>query len=873
MDNKKMSVYDFVDILKVIKTDSKDLNGIEIWAHTSEKKKNETLTEHTECSIKYFKRLAEERNLNVVFNNFTNKFFSEDEVESKLLFEKLLINIVNFHDFGKINPSYQKNVLGNKKFPQFDIECLDGNRHSILSAAIYFDYFINEVNQTQLEERKKRKLKYFVFLNSYIISRHHSDLGGTETGGNPLDAFRRNFLKENEIFNILISIKEGKFSSLYYDSFSNNIEITSVKYSTVIENGKNAFYDSFDKDRHKWIALYVYSYIRFMYSILISCDYYATSEYKCGVEIRDYGSLNEIDEINNVYENTHRIQRIRENNLDKDDSEDINVLRNAMFLECEENLLKNKGKQTYFLEAPTGSGKSNMSVNASLKLLDETIKKIIYVYPFNTLIEQNIKSLNTIFEGSHVMNKVSVINSIYPIKKDRKKFETLKSKEDEEQFYQRILLDRQFLNYPFILTTHVNLFDIMFGCSKEAAISFYQLSNSVIVLDEIQSYKNDIWAEIMYFLKSFSEILNIKVVIMSATLPRIDYLTEIENGIHENADTIHLITNRSRYFEDKRFRKRVNISFELLNHSMDNEALSNHIVKNSGNDRNILVEFIKKNSTYEFYDFLLNKDLDNINIYCLTGDYNQADRERVLKKISESKGNILIATQVIEAGVDIDMDIGYKDISKLDSEEQFLGRINRNYRSEFGKAFFFKMDSASGIYKNDFRIEPEYTIIQPEMQEILLNKRFDLYYSEILKRIKLSLNMRLDKKGIDSFIAVVEKLDFYEIQKRMELIKDDDWNVSVFIPRIITLSDGTEINGNDVWEEYKQLLADKEMEYAKKQVELSEVKSKFSYFVYKVNRTYDFNYNDRIGEMYFLQDGEQYLKEGHLDFEGASLFV
>ncbi len=46
----------------------------------------------------------------------------------------------------------------------------------------------------------------------------------------------------------------------------------------------------------------------------------------------------------------------------------------------------------------------------------------------------------------------------------------------------------------------------------------------------------------------------------------------------------------------------------------------------------------------------------------------------------KDKAVILVATQVVEAGIDIDMDIGYKDISKLDSEEQFIGRINRNFK-------------------------------------------------------------------------------------------------------------------------------------------------------------------------------------------------
>ena len=56
----------------------------------------------------------------------------------------------------------------------------------------------------------------------------------------------------------------------------------------------------------------------------------------------------------------------------------------------------------------------------------------------------------------------------------------------------------------------------------------------------------------------------------------------------------------------------------------------------------------------------------------MTGDDNQIDRKRILREMDtadKDKAVILVATQVVEAGIDIDMDIGYKDISKLDSEE------------------------------------------------------------------------------------------------------------------------------------------------------------------------------------------------------------
>ena len=46
---------------------------------------------------------------------------------------------------------------------------------------------------------------------------------------------------------------------------------------------------------------------------------------------------------------------------------DINKLRSCMFLETEKELINSPAECIYFLEAPTGSGKSNMALNLSFQ--------------------------------------------------------------------------------------------------------------------------------------------------------------------------------------------------------------------------------------------------------------------------------------------------------------------------------------------------------------------------------------------------------------------------------------------------------------------------------------------------------------------------
>ena len=164
--------------------------------------------------------------------------------------------------------------------------------------------------------------------------------------------------------------------------------------------------------------------------------------------------------------------------------------------------------------------------------------KIIYVYPFNNLVEQNKASIEEIFKGYDVLKDMAVVNSITPIKSEM----NMKKECGEEvpEYYMRALLDRQFLNYPVILTTHVNLFQTMFGTEREAVFGFHQLVGSVIVLDEIQSYKNTLWTEIMMFLQYFCKFLHTKVLIMSATLPNLALLTGKEDGVQRPVSYTHL---------------------------------------------------------------------------------------------------------------------------------------------------------------------------------------------------------------------------------------------------------------------------------------------------------------------------------------------
>lgn len=827
-------------------------------------KNPEILKEHVDRCYHYFEELWEHKNFKAVFENFQKELAPELSDEGIKLFYSLIVNVIIFHDCGKINPRFQSIKMKNTLKKWTAIDCLDGTKHSILSAAIYFDYFYEKIQESLLSKDEKNMIHVFMLVNAYVISRHHGNLSGFE-------AFLEEFQQNQQLADIFSCMNQGVFAEVYHGPFCKK-GLHSVNMP--MQNKRK--YDSFSEKQSLQLGLY--AYIRFLFSVLVSCDYYATSEYDNGIQMSAFGTI-ENTEFVTQYEQSERVKQIRRLNPEScvDDKKDINILRNRMFYEAEQTLLENKDANVAFAEAPTGSGKSNLAMNCSLKLLDKNINKIFYVYPFNTLVEQNYDTLEKIYGQTDIFKSIAVINSITPIPLNgtRKFWENL-DKEENEKFYQKALLDRQFLNYPFILTTHANLFQIMFGCEREAAISFYQLAGSVVVLDEIQSYKNVLWTEIMMFLQCYSRLLNMKIIIMSATLPKLDMLT----GNHEKV--VNLIKNPEKYFQDARFKKRVALSYELLypDRKTEMKELYAHVLGQAQKGRKLLMEFITKTSAEKFYHMLTESGREDLQIFCMTGDDNQIDRKRILREMDtadKDKAVILVATQVVEAGIDIDMDIGYKDISKLDSEEQFIGRINRNFKRK-GVVYFFDMDNESGIYKEDYRVDTAYTLRKDEMKQLLADKNFGKYYDYILKGIRKYRNDRKNENGIEAFVDNVKKLDFVWISQKMKLIdKNDDWKMSVYFAREITTDTGEIIDGKQVWERYRELLSDMTMNYAKKQILLSEVKSKMSYFIYQIKIDNSLDYNDRIGELYLIEDAEQYFENGRLNtdkfYSQGNLFV
>ena len=784
------------------------MDNTSIWAHTHDgEKPSETLGEHSRLCLDYYDQYCKKKGIDKIILNTISACGCND-MEAATVYA-LFVNAIYLHDIGKINPCYQSRRLRNPAYKGTDFDYDGNSNHALPSAYIYMCECLPHI-----EGESKRKLSLFLFAFGYCIARHHGYLKNTH-------GFRDNIM--------------SCWVAGYYN------KTLDLKKNSILTTDKG--YDRLKKEIVDETAFYILC--KLLFAVITACDYCATAEYKTGTKL-DISVIENIDELWANYENGSIYKGILEFQKNQDYFQDtpINALRSEMFLKAQEQLQKNSLGNIYYLEAPTGSGKTNSSINLMLNILKDNpqINNAFYIFPFNTLVEQTAETLEKYFNKD---TDFVVLNSITPIVV--KKYDN-----SEEPDYDYSYLGRIFNNYPIVVTSHVNLFNALFGCGKEQVFPLIKLCNSVIIIDEIQSYKSRIWRHIIIFFNKYAKLLNIKIIIMSATLPKLDKMLGEDKG-----KFISLIDNPGKYYQNPLFRDRVQINLSLLKHKkIDLEFLANKVLHFK--DKKVLVEFISKKTARKFFN-ILSKQAD-LHVIELTGDDNAKRRKEMIEEIKNAYSIIVVATQVIEAGMDIDLDIGFKDISTPDAEEQFMGRLNRSCKKIDSIAYFFNYDDAVQIYKGDIRTN--YPITDQLIAQMLHSKDFEGIYTRVLSDLKNETD-RLNRKNIKNLFKLCLEMQFDKVQKELRLI---DGNRQVFLAYEIETEDGL-LNGRDVWKKYKAICQTKEMGYAQKKVNLSLMVEEMSYFTFSVYGLEDkeLRCEEEFGGYYYIENGENFIEDGKFD--------
>ena len=397
-------------------------------------------------------------------------------------------------------------------------------------------------------------------------------------------------------------------------------------------------------------------------------------------------------------------------------NEILQTLKNAPHLE-----------ETYIftLTAPTGAGKTLSSLQAALHIKEQCgSSKIIYAVPYINIIEQSKDDYKNIF-GQDVFCHYSISG--------------IEDYKDTDLNIDQALIEIESWENNIILTTFVQLFHTIISPRNRTAKKIKNLYNSIIILDEIQAvpenYKALIGAMIFYMAKYYKT----RFILMTATQPEIlEYANKAE-FIQEDVNILTLLPNYKTYFTNQKARTR------LIYHpsKITTDELCDHIIKNHPDKQQsvlIVVNTIKRSK--EIYNNL--KDIYS-NIYYLSTSLYPEHRRAVIKKVKKlieaGKSVVLVTTQSIEAGVDLDFDIGYRDLAPWESLVQVAGRVNRKGSKPISDVHIIRIKDGD---KEDWKyIYPGYgiqyvmeifddysnIINEPDYQEIT-----ELYYEKMLSQ-------------------------------------------------------------------------------------------------------------------------------------------
>lgn len=329
----------------------------------------------------------------------------------------------------------------------------------------------------------------------------------------------------------------------------------------------------------------------------------------------------------------------------------------------------------YRLTVPTGAGKTLSALRFALRHAEKyKKKKIFYVAPYNSILEQNAKEWRDVLaEEGIVLEHHS--NVIHEGRAERIQYELLTENWES----------------PVIATTAVQLLNALFSSRTSDVRRMQSLCNSVLIFDEVQAIPVRCISLFNMAVNFMSEFCNTTVVLCSATQPLFDKLKKNSLLPPEN-----MAGDPAKYTEA--FRRTSLIDCTQMNPSgFTIESLCDFILEKMTDQSRILVIVNTKKCAENLYHELKLYSAERFRLYHLSTNMCAANREEKIKEIrkileeSPKKPMICVSTQLIEAGVDLSFDTVVRSLAGLDSIIQAAGRCNRHGEEKNGNVYIVKM--------------------------------------------------------------------------------------------------------------------------------------------------------------------------------------
>lgn len=418
--------------------------------------------------------------------------------------------------------------------------------------------------------------------------------------------------------------------------------------------------------------------------------------------------------------------------------------------------------EIYLMNMPTGSGKTLCSVKYALERAIRTGKKrIIYVIPYNSIIDQTMFVLEEMFgSAAEILRHQSTFSyDENDIAEDYRKAAKYASENWDVE--------------SIIVTTAVQFFESVYSNKRGKLRKMHNMAESILIFDEAHLMPQDYLQPCLRAIAYITRYLRSEAVFLTATMP--DFSKLLHQYAFEDSKIINLVDDTSMFS-----------MFQKCRYQILREISTEQLIENAEKFPSSLIIVNKKRTAKKLYEYCRGKK------YHLSTYMTAYDREKIIREIRtelqqlekdfpeyenvpEDRRITIISTSLIEAGVDLDIYAVFRELSGLDSILQAGGRCNREGKRIQAEVYVFEFDDENKT-RQDIKSNIALGLLQ-KYEDISCPESIKEYYD----RLYFIRKEEMAKNTITQNCSDISNIPFAEYAQHFELI--DSESVSLVVPR------------------------------------------------------------------------------------------
>lgn len=653
------------------------------------------------------------------------------------------------HDFGKATSYFQKYIRAVKdgKTPKKSQE----SNHGGISAL--FAYAVVRSRVSHFDAPLRDLLPYIAY---EVVRRHHGNLHNTSI--DIIDSLR----KDEEVFSRQIASMDFDRTVAVYQGLL-DAEVVAGFFQNWREEREEALRhvgQTFRRLRKNPDAGYA-GLALFCYSALLSAD----KESASGLVV-----ARNVEAVQGDMVDRYRVTK----KFDRPDNR-MNEIRNAIYTEVTgqvEDL--DLAEHLFSLNVPTGTGKTLTGLSFALKLRERIGRergfcpRIVYCLPYLSIIDQNAQEFEKVLGDGDTSPSSEVLLTHHHLSELSFKTEEDEYDPEESQF----LIEGW--NAEVIVTTFVQFFSMLFSNKNRAHRKYHRAVGGIVILDEVQTLPHCYWELVRRVLSRLAEDHGLYLLLMTATQPHI---------FRAGEEIRELAPGRETYFHALD-RLDLHVHHGQVGIEEFIEIVREDIAAHPGRDFLIVMNTIA--SSQRVYS-ALSSDHESgtayVHLSTMIVPKERLDRIKGIKDREQNPGRwVIVSTQLIEAGVDIDVDVVYRDFAPLDSVNQVAGRCNRNFGGKRGVMHLYEVVDERGTPYSRYIYSGSEVLVQKtkdilEGKEVLTEPEFVTTIEEYYHMIDEAKSDDISKDLLEKYVL----MEFEGLDEGFMLIDQNYPKDAVFV--------------------------------------------------------------------------------------------